>query len=121
MRKRFFCFLIVYIYINIPTLIIQLRVFYKWGSWFAHEPVGRRETIFYELFRIADSIANTIVFIMPISIILSVLMTFEIVKYIRINQIQVIKRLSLILLIVILFLISLMSFSTIIFLPIYWI
>lgn len=86
MRKRFFYFLLIFI--NIPTLIVPLRIFYKWGSWYAHEPVGVIETICYELFRIADFIANKIVFITPISMLLSSLIAFEIVKYLKTNQIQ---------------------------------
>lgn len=121
MRKRFYFYLTIFILINIPTLIVNLRGFYKWGSWFAHDPVGVREIVFYRLFRIADFIANTVVFIMPISILLSTLMAFQIIKYLNTNQIQGKKRFLLILFIMLIFLISLMSFSTIMFLPIHWI
>ena len=121
MRKRFNLYLIIFIIINIPTLIIHLRGFYEWGSWFVYEPVGIREIIFHKLFIIADFIANTVVFIMPISILLSTLMTFEIVKYIKANRIQGRKYFLFVLFIVFIFFISFKSFSTIMFLPIYWI
>lgn len=120
-RKRFYFFLIIFVLINISTLIVHLEVFYIWGSWFVHEPVGTREIIFYTLFKIADFITNTVVFILPISMLLSALMTSEIVKHIKTNQIQGKKYFLLILFIALIFLISLMSFKTIMFLPLYWI
>jgi hypothetical protein len=121
MRKRFYLFFVIFILINIPTLILQLRVFYEWGSWYTHTPVGIKEIIFCNLFRIADFITNKVVFIMPISILLSALMNFEIVKYLKINHIHGKKYFMLILFIVLAYIISLMSFGTIMFLPIYWV
>lgn len=83
MRKQFYIYLALFIFANIPTLVLLLEPFYGWAAWYVHAPVGCFELICSKLFQFADKIVHIIGWPFFNSIVLSVLIIKHILKYIK--------------------------------------